>query len=149
MAWGCLTFVIGLRQAWAQIKYIYLICGLGLPDLRDRVTSGLGTDKIYIYLICGLGLPDLRDRVTSGLGTDKIYIYLICGLGLRIWSKNLVSTPGLCQEDAKMYLNETSCTEFIVSVQVSIYIEGKFPCEGLSTRHVNSRTIAIPCSSDQ
>ena len=73
----------------------------------------------------------------------------MCGLGLRISSKNLVGTPGLCQEDAKIYLNETSCTVFIVGVQVSIYIEGKFPCEGLSTPHDNSRTIAILCSSDQ
>ena len=48
-----------------------------------------------------------------------------------------------------MYLNEASCTVFIVGVQVSIYIEGKFPCEGLSTPHDNSRTIAILCSSDQ
>ena len=55
VAWGWLTFVIGLHQAWAQIRYIYLICGLGLPDLRDRVTSGLGTDEIYIsYLWPGV-----------------------------------------------------------------------------------------------
>ena len=76
-------------------------CGLGLADLRDRVTSGLGTDKIYIYLICGLGLPDLRDRVTSGLGTDEIYIsYLWPGVTyfVKKFSWHTRSLPGRCKD---------------------------------------------------